>query len=91
MAKVIKQCRVCGKDYEYCHTFKRTTLFRWQDVACSPECGNIYFERVLAARSGQVATQDKPSEIDNIEIDEFDEDEFDEEFELDFDDEEDFE
>ena len=28
-------CKVCGKEYEYCHT-QRTVpgIFRYQDVAC---------------------------------------------------------
>ena len=52
MAKAIKTCRVCGKDYEYCHSFGNAddNIYRWQDVACSPECGNIYFARVLRSR-----------------------------------------
>lgn len=45
-------CKVCGKEYEYCHT-QRTVpgIFRYQDVACCAEHGSIYLARVLAARS----------------------------------------
>ncbi len=52
MAKAIGICRVCGKEYEYCHTFAKTSdnVYRWQEIACSPECGNIYFARVLRSR-----------------------------------------
>ncbi len=50
MAKAIRKCRVCGAEYEYCHTFKPGDGFRWQDVACCPEHGSEYFRRVLEAR-----------------------------------------
>ena len=50
MASVIKICKVCGKEYEYCHTNRPAGLFRYQDVACSPECGAEYFRRVAIAR-----------------------------------------
>ena len=50
MASVFKTCKVCGKQYEYCHTNRPAGLFRWQDVACSPECGSEYFKRVAIAR-----------------------------------------
>ena len=47
----IKHCRVCGKEYEYCHTFKHADgVFRWQDVACSPECGSKYLAAVMENR-----------------------------------------
>ena len=45
----IKACRVCGKEYEACRSAS-TGAFRWQEVACSPECGEIYFRRVNEAR-----------------------------------------
>lgn len=51
MAKSIRKCKVCGKEYEYCKTWLSVDKFRWQDVACSPECGAIYFSKVEAARS----------------------------------------
>lgn len=51
MAKAIRICKVCGKEYEYCKTFAPANKFRWQDVACSPECGAKYFAEVEAARS----------------------------------------
>lgn len=55
MAKAIKKCRVCGKPYEACHTARRIDgAFRWQDVACSPECGNIYLSRVMESRSENI-------------------------------------
>ena len=50
MASVFKTCKVCGKQYEYCHTNRPAGLFRWQDVACSPECGAEYFKRIAISR-----------------------------------------
>ena len=47
--KGTRRCKVCGKEYEYCHTFRPTT-FRWQDVACCLEHGNEYFAQVAAVR-----------------------------------------
>lgn len=50
MAKVMKECRVCGKKYEACHTPNTSGIFRWRDVACSIECGRIYLERIEQSR-----------------------------------------
>lgn len=50
MAKVLKTCKVCGKQYEYCHT-ALPGIFRWQDVACCREHAQQYFERVEQARA----------------------------------------
>lgn len=58
MAVGTRTCKVCGKTYEYCKTNRRTGLFRWQDVACSPECGTIYFARIQASRE---KTLDEPN------------------------------
>ena len=44
-------CRVCGKEYEACHTLAPLAgTFRWQEVACSPECGAAYLKAVMIAR-----------------------------------------
>lgn len=51
MATGTRTCKVCGKEYPYCRTERRLDIFRWQDVACSPEHGNIYFAEVEAARA----------------------------------------
>ncbi len=46
-----KVCRVCGKEYEACRSTKvNPNIFRWQDVACSPECGTVYLNRVIESR-----------------------------------------
>lgn len=50
MAKATKICKVCGKTYEYCHTLRPNSVFRWQDVACCPEHGNIYFTQIMESR-----------------------------------------
>lgn len=44
-------CRVCGKEYEPCRTAnRRPNVFHWQEVACSPECGAIYLQRITESR-----------------------------------------
>lgn len=47
----MKQCRVCGKSYEPCHsTSLQAGVFRWREVACSPECGAVYLQRIQESR-----------------------------------------
>lgn len=59
MATAIKKCRVCGKSYEACHTIRNIAgVFRWQEVACSPECGSIYLARIEESRK-----EVKPAEV----------------------------
>lgn len=52
MAIGTKICRVCGKEYEACHTLRPNlnSEFRWQDVACCPEHGQEYLMKVLKSR-----------------------------------------
>lgn len=50
MAKGFKECKVCGKMYECCTTERSTDIYRWQDVACSPEHGAIYFAKIAESR-----------------------------------------
>ncbi len=53
MADKMMACRVCGKAYEPCRTARRSpNVFHWQEVACSPECGAIYFQRIVESRKG---------------------------------------
>ena len=50
-----KICRVCGKEYKACHTQKvDPSVFRWQDVACSKECGEEYLRRIRESRKKPV-------------------------------------
>ena len=52
MAAAKRKCKVCGCEYECCHSAKRTEkVFRWQDVACSPEHGSIYLAKIEASRT----------------------------------------
>lgn len=57
----MKKCRVCGKGYEPCHSTRfEPGVFRWREVACSPECGAIYLQQVRKAR-GLLSEEEKPS------------------------------
>lgn len=70
MATAMKKCRVCGKDYPACRSARRGDgVFRWKEVACSPECGAIYLARVLEAR-GEAQSQRK--EWLDADVDEYD-------------------
>lgn len=52
MATATLKCRVCGKEYEACHSAKRVDgVFRWKDVACSPECGAAYLALIRESRA----------------------------------------
>ena len=51
MATAVKKCRVCGKEYEACRSANRAAgVFRWQEVACFPECGSIYLQQINESR-----------------------------------------
>lgn len=65
MATAIKVCRVCGKEYEACHSARTVQgVYRWQEVACSPECGAKYLADVLASRvEGTASPMVKPHDI----------------------------
>lgn len=86
MANSTRICKVCGKEYPYCKTEFTGNIFRWQDVACSPEHASIYFAQIEEARkkkSSTVVDSDPKHDV----IDYYDDDEdFDDE---DLDDEED--
>ena len=52
MAAVKMICRVCGKEYAACRNVQKLPgVFRWQEMCCSPECGDIYLARVIASRT----------------------------------------
>lgn len=55
MAIGIKICKVCGKEYEACHTLRPNlnSEFRWKDVACCPEHGAEYLRQIMESR-GQI-------------------------------------
>lgn len=52
MAIGTKVCRVCGKEYEACHTLRPNlnSEFRWQDVACCAEHGAEYLRQIMISR-----------------------------------------
>lgn len=50
MEKATRICKICGVEYPYCKTNRPTGIFRWQDVACCPEHGAEYFEKIARAR-----------------------------------------
>ena len=88
MATATKICKVCGKEYPYCHSLRLdTNIFRWQDVACSPEHAATYFANIEASRSGANAKPEEPQEEQDqteIEYDSFDEDESEDDFDDEF-------
>lgn len=90
MATATRKCKVCGCEYEYCHTTRRVAgVFRWQDVACSPEHGSIYLAQIMESRSKNntaTAAVEAKSDKDSKIIDDLDECEDDEIFEEEFDD-----
>ena len=68
MPTVKKTCRVCGKAYAACHSTKlETTGFRWQEVACSPECGTEYLRQVQEARNPKPKrVKAKPVQVEDV-------------------------
>ena len=61
MPKVMKTCRVCGRSYEACRTVNNALgVFRWQDVACSPECGSIYLQKLNESRGIHMEKVEEP-------------------------------
>ncbi len=52
MPKQIKICRVCGAKYEACNSVRTgNSAFNWREVACSPECGMVYLNKITTSRS----------------------------------------
>ena len=63
-----KQCRVCGKDYEPCHSHApQNGVFRWREVACSPDCGAIYLRRIQESR-GLIPKETKKPRSKKVEV-----------------------
>lgn len=63
MATAIKKCRVCGKTYEACRSANKIVgVFRWREVACSPECGAEYLRRVTESRNPNLSAQKSKKE-----------------------------
>lgn len=52
MAKFMRRCRVCGNEYAVCSSIRTgSATFNWREVACSPECGQLYFELIKESRT----------------------------------------
>lgn len=78
MPKQIKICRVCGAKYEACNSARTgNSAFNWREVACSPECGMVYLDKITASRRivepveepvVMRASRKKVSEKHNVEI-----------------------
>lgn len=80
MATAIKKCRVCGKPYEACHTIKHIAgVFRWQEVACSKECGSIYLAKIEESRKIKHAEAKDEIVVEEADVVDFIDDEEDEE------------
>ena len=61
-----KQCRVCGAEYKPCNNHApQSGVFRWREVACSPECGAIYLKMIQASRSNIINVETDESETVN--------------------------
>lgn len=59
------ECRVCGKSFIPCGKgADQIGAFNWMEVACSPECGQIYLERVIESRKPK--QEKKPNKKENI-------------------------
>lgn len=57
MNTATKVCKTCGKTYEACRTVRsNSSVFRWQDVACSPECGQKYLTAIKISR-GEIQSE----------------------------------
>lgn len=53
---------MCGKTYTACNTNRHFDgSFHWREVACSPDCGKIYLQRVMASR-GEATAQTEPEQ-----------------------------
>lgn len=80
MATATKVCKVCGKQYEYCHTNRTVAgIFRWQDVACCPEHGSVYLDRILKSRKVKSVKDTDFSDLMECEEDELFEKDFEDE------------
>lgn len=72
MATAKRICKVCGNEYDYCRSFNPSAdIFRWNDVACSPEHAAVYFAQIEASRKAQdntpvVDVESEPEAVQNV-------------------------
>ena len=94
MSNSTRICKVCGSEYPYCKTELHNNIFRWQDVACSPEHASIYFAKIEESRkkTSDVNNTDNADDVLDIidDEDDLDEDLFDEDDEEEDDEDEDY-
>lgn len=67
MPQETKECRVCGKEYKTCRTQNFNKVFRWQDITCSPECGEEYLRRIRLSR-GSATPAEKPKVMPDVQV-----------------------
>lgn len=48
---MIKQCRVCGQDFEMCTKTFDSVLGNYKQFCCSYECGTVYFQKIMDSRN----------------------------------------
>lgn len=67
MAIGIKVCKVCGMEYEACHTLRpnMNNEFRWNEVACCPEHGAEYLRQILISR-GELVEKSTTKDNDDV-------------------------
>lgn len=64
MQKAMKICKICGKEYEACHSvYVGNDIYRWQDVACCVEHGAQYFELIAASRNKAVVAPTEKADV----------------------------
>lgn len=65
MPKQKKVCRVCGNTYSACNSARiGDGVFRWQEVACSPECGAKYLKMIQKSRAKKTVKNIKPKVVE---------------------------
>ena len=64
MRKSVHICKICGVEYPYCRTNREDNAFRWQDVACCPEHGAEYLDRIMKSREAEA----NQTSVDNHEV-----------------------
>lgn len=64
MPQATKECRVCGKTYTACNTNRHFDgSFHWREVACSPDCGKVYLQRIMESRGEKAAEPAQATQV----------------------------
>lgn len=50
-------CKICGKKYHHCKDCER--INSWRMIACSPECWNIWCDRIAERKAAERAAAEK--------------------------------